>query len=128
MKIYTNSKDPRFTKYCATGAGRTPIVIHHVTGKITLVSPGNHKERVDIITPDQNLFIFATFQKLLVEWDSLDKFLDRVDDLFIKYSQAERVSVYNRRVRGIQFHCATNLNVEFIVDALKLIEAKRTLS
>jgi hypothetical protein len=127
MKTYTNDRGPRWTKYFED-RGQTPTVKHHVTGKITLMSPSNDSEKVDLYSPEEHLFVFTTFKKLLVEWFSLENFQEREGGLVIKYSQTAGVSVYRRGDPDTQFHCVTNQSVEFIVAALELIEAQRTLS
>jgi hypothetical protein len=128
MKTYTNDKGPKWTKYYEDGSGRTPIVKHHVTGTITLTSPSDDSEKVDLYSPEEHLFVFTTFKKLLAEWFSLENFQEREGGLVIKYSQTAGLTVSRRGNHDTQFHCVTNQSVEFIVVALELIEAQRTLS
>jgi hypothetical protein len=128
MKTHTNDRGPKWTKYYEDCGCRTPIVKHHVTGKITLMSPSNDEEKVDIYTPEENLFIFDTFRRIAAEWFGLETFRERYGDLIIEYSRTTGLSVRRRGVHETQFHCVTNQSVEFIVDALKLIEAQRTAS
>lgn len=131
MKIYTNERGPKWTKYYEDNA---PKVLYHATGQITLMSPSNDEEKVNIHTPEENLFVLVTFKKILVEWFSLVSFQERVGDLFVKYTRTNDVperselSVYRRSIHETQFHCVTNQSAEFIVAALELIEAQRTRS
>lgn len=128
MKIYTDSADPRWTRYSSTSGGKTPIIKQNVTGQIVLVSPSDKDDTVELHTPGENIFTLTTFKKLQEEWSSIKNFQDREGELVIKFSHIMGLTVERRGVHRTQFHCMTKSSLEFLIKALEVIEKQRTES